>query len=84
MPGIVGHALQRAKCGHHTLMLLVKDFLAVDMFVLVSSFNMSKDKDTVIKEFASSNILNSFQDQIFKLFGHGWKSYVFGDGSLTL
>ena len=81
MEGIVGHVLGRAKCAHHTLMLLAKDFLAVDMDVLVSSFDISKDKDDVIKEFGSSNIMNSFQYQIFKLFGHGWGSYVFGDGS---
>ena len=81
MEGIVGHTLQRAKCGHHTLMLLAKDFLASDMEVLMSSFDMSKEKDAVIKEFSSSNVLNSLQYQIFKLFGHGWGSYVFGDGN---
>ena len=80
MEGIVGHTLSRAKCGHHTLMLLAKDFLAADMDVLMSSFDLSAEKDDVIKEFSSSNILNSVQYQIFKLFGHGWGSYVFGDG----
>ena len=43
---------------------------------------MSKDKDAVIKEFSTSNVLNSLQYQVYKLFGHGWGSYVFGDGAV--
>lgn len=78
----IGHALGRAKCTHHTLMLLAKDCLSADNDVIFDDLGVSKDKDQKIREFGSSNVLNSLQYQLYKLFGHGWGSYVFGDGAV--
>ena len=82
MEGAIGHALARAKCGHHNLMLLAKDCLSADNGVIFNDLGLSNDKDHTIREFGSSNVLNSAQYQLYKLFGHGWGSYIFGDGAV--
>ena len=77
---MIGKEVLRCKCLHHNIMLMCKDIRKADNDVMKAS--LGEQRDTVIREFGTSNILDSVQYQLGKLFGHHPNSYVFGDGAV--
>ena len=77
--GWVGRELQRVKCLHHTLMLACKDVRKSCHRVTTGS--IGKERDRKIGEFSTKNVVDSFQLQLGKEFGH-LNPYAFGHGSI--
>ncbi len=58
MEGMVGHSIIKQNCFHHNIMLASKACAKADQAVLVDA--IGDDRDTDIREFSSSNIMNRF------------------------